>query len=319
MSAAKHIVILQNGLSGHHWRMTAVATFLQAAFPGTDLAIVISDVNNMMSTYFGIEPCGERLREFVRAQCRLHPLATKISFIGHSLGGLMIRHCIGLLQEDDFFGTDRSREQLQPVLYVAIASPHLGVRSLDPIRQALARWVIRGTGEPLLLEDAGKLLLNMSKPGSKYMLGLGHFQLVAYGNLVGDKLVPFETACLCDSSSVQLYAVDGDPPSGIVALESVGVGQLVRVVHPEASGDVELDDDARVICNNLRRLPWKSYATNLHGWLNPHNAICNKGMSQTLGFSSQTVVLENIAHHLSDATGLQRADHVVNSHECNLM
>jgi len=298
--------------------MTSISTFLLEAFPGSELTFAISDVNNMLSTYFGIEPCGERLREYVKAQRRLHPLASKISFIGHSLGGLMIRHCIGLLQEENFFGTDRSREQLQPVLYVAIASPHLGVRSLDAFRQALARWVIRGTGEPLLLEDAGKLLFHMSVPDSKYMQGLRQFQLFAYGNLVGDKLVPFETACLCDSSSVQLYAVDEDPPTGIIALESVRIGQLVRVVQPEANGDA-LSDDPRIICNNLRTLPWKSYATNLEGWLNPHNAICNKGMSQTLGFSSQTVVLENIARHLSDATGLQRADPVAKSSGCILM
>jgi hypothetical protein len=43
-------------------------------------------------------------------------------------------------------------------------------------------------------------------------------------------------------------------------------------------------------------------------------------MSQTLGFSSQTVVLENIARHLSDATGLQRAEPAAKPRKgCNLM
>jgi len=43
-------------------------------------------------------------------------------------------------------------------------------------------------------------------------------------------------------------------------------------------------------------------------------------LSQTLGFSSQTVVLENIARHLSDATGLQRAEPVAKPRKgCNVM
>jgi hypothetical protein len=201
MSAANHIIVLQNGLSGHHWRMHSMAVHLREALPAADCAIVISDVNNMASTYFGIEPCGRRLRDFVKEQCRLHPLAAKISFIGHSLGGLMIRYCIGLLQEENFFGSDRSLQQMQPVLYVSVASPHLGVQGLGAVRQALARWAIPGTGAALLLEDEGKLLLNMSLPDSACMLGLKRFHLYAYGNLVGDDLVPMDTACLCDCSA----------------------------------------------------------------------------------------------------------------------
>ena len=79
--------------------MNSVASFLREEFAASDCSVVISDVNNMALTYFGIESCGCRLRDYVKEQRAAHPLATKISFIGHSLGGLMIRHCIGLLHE----------------------------------------------------------------------------------------------------------------------------------------------------------------------------------------------------------------------------
>jgi hypothetical protein len=210
MSAASHLIILQNGLSGHHWRMNSVASFLREEFAASDCSVVISDVNNMALTYFGIESCGSRLRDYVKEQRAAHPRATSISFIGHSLGGLMIRHCIGLLHDENFFGDDRSKLQMQPGLYISIASPHLGVRSVDPLRQALARWAIRQTGAALLLEDSGRLLLRMSEPESSFMLGLRQFQLHAYGNLFGDTLVPFDTACMCDASTALLYACD-DP------------------------------------------------------------------------------------------------------------
>jgi hypothetical protein len=233
MSAANHIIVLQNGLNGHHWSMHSMATYLRQKLSAENFVVVVSDVNNMALTYFGIDPCGRRLRDFVLQQCRLYPLATRISFIGHSLGGVMIRYCIGLLQEDGFFGSDRSLQQMQPVMYVSIASPHLGVHSLDAFRQTLARWAIPKTGAALLLEDDEKLLLNMSLAHSKYMLGLQRFQLFAYGNLVGDALVPMDTACLCDSSA-QLFAVDSDASAACVSADAVEVGQLVRVVHAAA-------------------------------------------------------------------------------------
>lgn len=283
--------------------MNSVASFLRGEFAASDCAVVISDVNNMMLTYFGIESCGSRLRDYVKQQCAAHPNATSISFIGHSLGGLMIRHCIGLLHEENFFGTDRSKLQMQPALYISIASPHLGVRSVDPLRQALARWAIRQTGAALLLEDSDMLLLRMSEPESSFMLGLRQFQLHAYGNLIGDTLVPFDTACLCDETTALLYAMDDHACAVAVPAAHVAAGQLVRVVCAPA------DPSHDVICairENLRRVPWNTYAINLQGWLAPHNAICNKGMSQTLGLSRQVVVLDDVARRLADATGLPR-------------
>jgi hypothetical protein len=240
MSAANHIIVLQNGFNAHHWSMHSMAVPLREALSAADCAIVISDVNNMVVTYFGVELCGHRLRDFVKEQCRLHPFAAKISFIGSSMGGLMIRYCIGLLHEENFFGSDRSLQQMQPVMYVSVASPHLGVQaSLGAFQQTLARWAIPRTGAALLLEDEGKLLLNMSLPDSAYMLGLKRFQLYAYGNLVGDNLVPMENACLCDSSA-QLYAIGSDAAAAPVSVEAVAAGQLVRVEHVVATSGILL-------------------------------------------------------------------------------
>jgi hypothetical protein len=304
--SASHLVVLQNGLSGHHWRMNSVASYLRGEFAASDCAVVISDVNNMALTYFGIESCGRRLRDYVKQQCVAHPNATRISFVGHSLGGLMIRHCIGLLYEENFFGNDRSKLQMQAALYISIASPHLGVRSVDPLRQALARWAIRQTGAALLLEDSDMLLLRMSEPESSFMLGLQQFQLHAYGNLTGDTLVPFNTACLCDDTTALLYAMDDHACAVAVPAAHVAAAQLVRVVCASASGGRPSDDVICTIRGNLRRLPWNTYAINLQGWLAPHNAICNKGMSQTLGLSRQVVVLDDVARCLAEATAMPR-------------
>jgi hypothetical protein len=182
------------------------------------------------------------------------------------------------------------------------------------------------------VEDDAKLLLRMSEPESNFIQGLKLFQLHAYGNLVGDTLVPFETACICDSASAQLHALHDDARVPVPAA-SVAVGQLVRVMYPHTSDRPSGDstgnssssggsssssssccnggedggaDVVLAIRNNLRSLPWNTCAINLNGWLAPHNAICNKGLSQTLGISRQTVVLDDIVRCLADATGMRR-------------
>ena len=44
---------------------------------------------------------------------------TKISIIGYSLGGLISRYVIGLLNELDFF------EKIEPIFFSTFATPHV--------------------------------------------------------------------------------------------------------------------------------------------------------------------------------------------------
>lgn len=72
-----------------------------------------------------------------------HPGLQKISFISHSLGGLIARYAIAKLYEQDFAketcqenGESPSREEkvkgkiagLEPMNFITSASPHLGSR-----------------------------------------------------------------------------------------------------------------------------------------------------------------------------------------------
>lgn len=64
--------------------------------------------------------------------------------VGHSLGGLYIRYCIGLMEESGFF----ARFHVTPACFVTVASPHLGVR---------ARLNISGLQGENLLGSFGRL------------------------------------------------------------------------------------------------------------------------------------------------------------------
>lgn len=70
--------------------------------------------------------------------------------VGHSLGGLYIRYCIGLMADSDFFG----RFHVTPACFVTIASPHLGVR---------ARLIVSGTQGEHILGSFAKLARTMPK------------------------------------------------------------------------------------------------------------------------------------------------------------
>lgn len=52
---------------------------------------------------------------------------TKISIIGYSLGGLISRYVIGLLNELDFF------EKIEPIFFSTFATPHVGTNFLMTI------------------------------------------------------------------------------------------------------------------------------------------------------------------------------------------
>jgi triacylglycerol esterase/lipase EstA (alpha/beta hydrolase family) len=76
----------------------------------------------------GIDVCGQRLAQEVQQLVSSTPSLTTISFIGHSMGGLIARYAIGLLA-DPATGTVAG---LQPQSYISIATPHLGCSSNHP-------------------------------------------------------------------------------------------------------------------------------------------------------------------------------------------
>ena len=79
----------------------------------------------------GVDICGQCLTKEVLQFLAGHkkkekrgeaPKITKISFIGHSMGGLISRFAIGLLREGGLF------DELEPMSLVTLATPHLGTR-----------------------------------------------------------------------------------------------------------------------------------------------------------------------------------------------
>lgn len=179
---------------------------------------------------------GERLADEVISVIGRYPHLCKISFIGHSLGGLVARYAIGLLYGRNFLSglprVDGTAENngsvdvlheenyigkiagLEPINFITCATPHLGSRGHKQVPlfcgfhslEMLARrtsWFLGRTGRHLFLTDneSGQppLLLRMVNDceGLPFMSALQSFRRrIAYANVQFDQLVGWCTSSL---------------------------------------------------------------------------------------------------------------------------
>jgi predicted esterase len=91
-----------------------MAKSLRAKFPEEKLHILVAKRNSGSFTYDGIELGGERvcqeIEEEVEKLARAGQQIKRLSLVGYSLGGLVARFCVGLLDSKEFF------EKITPVV-----------------------------------------------------------------------------------------------------------------------------------------------------------------------------------------------------------
>lgn len=147
---------------------------------------------------------------------------SSISFIGHSLGGLIQTYAIAYIQKHspDFF------DRIKPINFIALATPFLGLSNENPmyVRFALDLGLVGRTGQDLglswtaprvrsgwgaIIGGRGDPIKDQSQsdPGAKPLLrilpcGPAHEVLrrfrhrTIYSNVVNDGIVPLRTSCL---------------------------------------------------------------------------------------------------------------------------
>lgn len=97
-----------------------MAKSLRAKFPEEKLHILVAKRNSGSFTYDGIELGGERvcqeIEEEVEKLARAGQQIKRLSLVGYSLGGLVARFCVGLLDSKRFF------EKITPVVCLSHSS-----------------------------------------------------------------------------------------------------------------------------------------------------------------------------------------------------
>ncbi|XP_057429302.1 uncharacterized protein LOC130722560 isoform X2 [Lotus japonicus] len=150
-SIPPHLVIMVNGIIGSaaDWRYAAQEFVKKLP---DEVIVHRSECNSSRLTFDGVDTMGERLAEEVLSVVRRWPEVQKISFVAHSLGGLVARYAIGRLYNysSKLKPVDTSRNciseenteyskhlqqsyganiaGLEPMNFITFATPHLGSR-----------------------------------------------------------------------------------------------------------------------------------------------------------------------------------------------
>ncbi|KAE8257421.1 hypothetical protein A4X13_0g2368 [Tilletia indica] len=209
------------------------------------VVVILNSAANIDGTFDGIDFCAFRLVQEIKSDVRNlrlqsstkgHPRhIAQVSLLGHSLGGLIARFAVGVLERDGFFASvaedqipkDITNENTRSILaspplpstFVTFATPHIG---MPPESRTGRPWLAKRTaatmgrtGLQLYLLDDGwdsptesdgisdttrprvGVLEAMTKPSSSFMIGLNRFdKVVVYANATHDFPVAFRTASL---------------------------------------------------------------------------------------------------------------------------
>lgn len=124
----------------------------------------------------------------------------KISFIGYSLGGLIVRNVIGKLYDLGFF------KKVKPIFFTTFATPHVGIEFFkssyfDKFANRCGKYLFGSTGLELFVRDKERLLLKMATPSSLYFQGLILFEKhILLANIKHDRSVAFFTSYITEYS-----------------------------------------------------------------------------------------------------------------------
>ncbi|KAI0833165.1 DUF676-domain-containing protein [Hypoxylon sp. FL0890] len=203
--AADHLCVLVHGLWGNPNHMKSIAKALRDAYSEGKLYLLVAKRNSGSFTYDGIERGGERvcleIEEELETIRNKGGKITKLSIVGYSLGGLVARYAVGLLEMRGVL------DQVQPVNFTTFASPHLGVRT--PLRgwhnhmwNVLGARTLSMSGRQLFTiddyRDTGRpLLAVLADPESIFMSGLRRFKRrILYANVVNDRSAVYYTTSI---------------------------------------------------------------------------------------------------------------------------
>ncbi|CAN6478023.1 unnamed protein product [Victoria cruziana] len=224
-----HLVVMVHGILGNATDWKFAAEQFVRVLP--DKVVVHCSQSNVSKlTLDGVDVMGERLADEVKEVIKQMPTVRKISFVAHSVGGLVARYAIGRLYEpphseeesEDDSDNDAQKKSLrgticglEAVNFITVATPHLGSRGnkqvpflfgvtmFEKAACLVIHWIFRRTGRHLFLtdNDEGKLPLlqrMLMDCGDLYfMSALRAFRRrVAYANVGYDHIVGWRTASI---------------------------------------------------------------------------------------------------------------------------
>ncbi|KAM5281754.1 protein FAM135B [Ctenodactylus gundi] len=185
-----HLVVCVHGLDGNSADLRLVKTFIELGLPGGKLDFLMSE-KNQMDTFADFETMTDRLLDEIIQHIQLYNLSiSRISFIGHSLGNIIIRSVLT---------RPRFRYYLNKLhTFLSLSGPHLGTLYNNSTLVSTGLWLMQK------LKKSGSLLQLTFRDNADlrkcflYQLsqktGLQYFKNVVLVASPQDRYVPFHSA-----------------------------------------------------------------------------------------------------------------------------
>ncbi|CAA6672209.1 unnamed protein product [Spirodela intermedia] len=257
-----------NGIVGSAEDWKYAAEQFVKKLPGK-VTVYRSQSNYSILTFDGVDMMGERLAKEVLSVVKRRPGVQRISFVAHSLGGLIARYAVGRLYEPGSPEESiRGRVAgLEPANFITFATPHLGSRGhkqlpflgglpfLERGASQAAHLIVGRTGKHLFLtdDDGGK------PPCSFEWSALTSFKrCVAYANANFDHMVGWRTSSIRRQHELpdpHLLASDERYPHIVF----VGRGDVTAgdQGEPSPAGTFQRVDLEEEMIRGLSQVPWE--------------------------------------------------------------
>ncbi|KAF5732278.1 putative lipase ROG1 isoform X1 [Tripterygium wilfordii] len=294
-SSADHLVVLVHGILGSSADWKFAAEQFVRMLPDK-VFVHRSQRNEFKLTLDGVDVMGERLAEEVLEVIKRKPNLHKISFVAHSVGGLVARYAIGKLYRppmrervgDSEADLSEGNSQgtigcLEGMNFVTVATPHLGSRgnkqvpflfgmpALEKTASLVIHWIFRRTGCHLFLtdNDEGKppLLRRMIEDDGEcyFMSALRVFKRrVVYSNVGYDHIVGWRTSSIRRNSELPQWesSLDEKYPH-IVYQEHCKASDIEQceLVSAEDDGGDKLEEE---LVTGLSCVSWEKIDVSFH-------------------------------------------------------
>uniref|UniRef100_A0A8D2LGG2 DUF676 domain-containing protein n=1 Tax=Varanus komodoensis TaxID=61221 RepID=A0A8D2LGG2_VARKO len=185
-----HLVVCVHGLDGNSADLRLVKTFIELGLPGGKLDFLMSE-RNQTDTFADFDTMTDRLLDEIIQHIQLYNLSiSRISFIGHSLGNVIIRSVLT---------RPRFRYYLSKLhTFLSLSGPHLGTLYNSSALVSTGLWLMQK------LKKSGSLLQLTFRDNADlrkcflYQLsqktGLQYFKNVVLVASPQDRYVPFHSA-----------------------------------------------------------------------------------------------------------------------------
>jgi len=283
-----HLIVLCHGLAGRPSDLDYLERTLRDK--GGEGVKVLNSRSNVGKTRDGVSSGGNRLAAEIEETVKSTPSLEYFSIVGNSLGGLYARYAVMKLYSDGKIAN------LEPMNFMTIASPHLGVRKytwgvMYPKTMFPIASVLFGqTGKELFLHDSDHepdqmspcdisqqpLIMKMALD-EEFLQALRAFKSRRiYSNLRGDFMVSMRTAAI-EPADFEANFPPTKPHELFLGRNEGIIVTEQKNIPEENCRDIKQASHAEdVMALSLNKLEWSKVIVDFGAFLIPshHNKIC---------------------------------------------